>query len=229
MSTSYTTNVGLGCPATDDSGWDAPIRATISLLDSLAPIGSGGVRTREIPSSSLYVTVAPAVVRSTTGQLASYAGATIALAASSTVYLWLTDAGVLATGSTWPGGPYVPLAIVATGTVTIAGVTDARVVLESVGVSGRTSATTQAATYSILPSNGLVELNATSGAFTATLPSAVTNPGMLCRVIKIDSSSNAVTIATTSGQTINGASTIGLSSQWAGKTLVSDGSNWMAF
>lgn len=229
MSTSYTVNAGLGCPALDDSGWNVPIQATINLLDSLAPIGSLACRFREIPSTSLFVSFAAGTFRTSTGSVGSYAGATVAAPASATTYYWLTDSGTLTTGSGWPSGPYVPLAVVVAGSSTVTSVTDARSPYGSVGVGGRVAVAARTATYAILPTDGLVELDATLGAFTATLPSAATNPGMVVRPVKVDVSVNAVTIATTGGQTINGASTLSLASQWSGKTLVSDGSNWVAF
>ena len=67
--------------------------------------------------------------------------------------------------------------------------------------------------------------NASSGAVTITLPTAVGNFNEF-RVVKSDSSSNACTLATTSSQTINGAATQSTTTQWAGWTVRSDNSNW---
>ena len=69
--------------------------------------------------------------------------------------------------------------------------------------------------------------NANGGAITITLP-AVSTPfiGARIEVKKIDSSTNAVTIATADSATIDGASTITLSTQYEAYTMVSDGSNW---
>lgn len=71
-----------------------------------------------------------------------------------------------------------------------------------------------------------VAADATSGAFTVTLPTAVgvTTP---IAVKKVDSSVHAITIATTSSQTIDGASTKAVGTQYDGYVLVSDGSNWL--
>jgi hypothetical protein len=229
MSTTFTANVGLGVPAYDDPGWDAPIRATIALLDSLAPVGALGCRAREIPSTSLYVSFAPGGFRSSTGAAVAYAGATLAVPASATTRYWLDDAATLQSGSAWPAGPYVPLASVVAGASTITSITDARLAFVSLGTGPRVAVTSQTGTYSILPADGLVALDATAAAFTATLPSASANPGMVLRPIKVDASANAVTIATVSSQTINGAATLALAAQWDGKTLVSDGTNWVAF
>jgi hypothetical protein len=229
MATTYTTNVGLGCPSYDQAGWDTPLRDTIALLDSLAPVGALGCRAREIPSTSLYVAFAPGSFRSSTGAVVGYAGATLAVPTAATTRYWLDDAGTLQSGSAWPAGPYVPLSTVVAGTSTITSIVDARLAFGSLGTGPRLAVTSQAGTYAILPADGLVSLDATAAAFTATLPSASANPGMVVRVAKVDVSANAVTIATVSSQTINGAATLSLAAQWDGKTLVSDGTNWVAF
>ena len=44
--------------------------------------------------------------------------------------------------------------------------------------------------------------------------------------VRIDASGNTVTIATTGGQTINGASTASLASQYAKVTVASNNANW---
>jgi hypothetical protein len=67
--------------------------------------------------------------------------------------------------------------------------------------------------------------NATSGAITITLPTAVSNK-FYYGIKKVDSSTNTVTFATTSSQTIDGGSTAVIKVQYASITLVSDGSNW---
>jgi hypothetical protein len=131
MSTQYTINVGLGYWQLNDPGWHLPYQATCQLLDSLTPVGSLAVRMREIPSTSLSVSIAPGHFRSMAGVYVAYAGATIALPPLATVSLWLTDAGVLATGSAWPATAHVRLAIVTVGAGTIATVADARVAFGS--------------------------------------------------------------------------------------------------
>ena len=68
--------------------------------------------------------------------------------------------------------------------------------------------------------------NATSGAFTITLPTAVGVPGLEINITKTDSTVNAINIDTTLSQTINGNLTDSITSQYSNYTLVSDGSNW---
>lgn len=82
------------------------------------------------------------------------------------------------------------------------------------------------AAYTITTSDDIVLCNASSGAFTVTLPTASGNTGLQFVVKRLNSGSNAVTVATAGGQTIDGASTVSLSSQYEFITLVSDGSNW---
>lgn len=77
-------------------------------------------------------------------------------------------------------------------------------------------------TYSIAVTDHII--NCTSGTFTATLPTAAGITGQ--EFIIVNSGSGSITIATTSGQTINGASTATLN-QWDRITVISDGANWI--
>jgi hypothetical protein len=70
--------------------------------------------------------------------------------------------------------------------------------------------------------NSLVEVTANSP--TLTLPTAASTPGMYF-VIK-NSGAGTVTLATTGGQTIDGASTQSLT-QYQSLTVVSNGTNWI--
>lgn len=72
----------------------------------------------------------------------------------------------------------------------------------------------------------LVPANATGGAFTVTLPTAATATGPI-GVKKVDDTDTAITVATTGGQTIDGASTRTLDTPRAGETYYPYGSNWM--
>lgn len=81
--------------------------------------------------------------------------------------------------------------------------------------------------YTLKVSDGVIFGNASSAAFTLTLPAAASgNAGLRFTFVKTDSSTNAVTIAASSSQTINGATSQKLSSQYAKMTLISDGANW---
>ncbi|MBO3463821.1 hypothetical protein G7B40_001355 [Aetokthonos hydrillicola Thurmond2011] len=130
---------------------------------------------------------------------------------------------------------YTPLYLANTGNVLINTTTDdnsgnALQVNGSAKVQGFTTAiNTRTSAYTLTSTDSTIRGDATSAAFTLTLPSSATNTGRMYRIIKVDSSANAITINTTSSQTINGASTITLSSQWSSATLISDGTNWLRF
>jgi hypothetical protein len=83
-------------------------------------------------------------------------------------------------------------------------------------VSGTTSAGATASTDYVY--------NATSGTFTITLPTAVSNTNMY--IIK-NSGTGIVTVATTSAQTIDGVTTQVIPTQYSSISMVSDGSNWI--
>jgi hypothetical protein len=83
--------------------------------------------------------------------------------------------------------------------------------------------TGQSATYAIKTSDYLV--NCTSGTFTATLPTAVGCTGK--NYIIKNSGTGAITVATTSSQTIDGSTTYSLGTQYKYVQVVSDGANWI--
>lgn len=74
---------------------------------------------------------------------------------------------------------------------------------------------------------GAIVVDASGGAKTITLETAVEKCWRRITVIKSDSSGNAVTVNTTSSQTINGTSSYSLASQWKRATFQSDGANWI--
>jgi hypothetical protein len=68
--------------------------------------------------------------------------------------------------------------------------------------------------------------DSSGGSFTLTLPDAADFEGRILHFKHI-SANNSVTVDCTGGQTIDGAGSFSLSSQWAVKTVISDGSNWL--
>lgn len=74
----------------------------------------------------------------------------------------------------------------------------------------------------------VVLVNAAGGNVTATLPTAVGVSGRTYIIKRIDSSINTVTIATTGGQTIDGASTVSVlnTPNLQSYTVISDNANW---
>ena len=69
-------------------------------------------------------------------------------------------------------------------------------------------------------------INATSGAVTVTLPTAVSNAASFI-IKKTDSSTNKVTIDGYSTETIDGSTTYVLNDQYNYVEIVSNGTNWV--
>lgn len=80
-------------------------------------------------------------------------------------------------------------------------------------------------TYTIETTDSTVLCDATTGAFTALLPIAANCKGFTVTVKKVDSSGNAVTLD--AAETIDGAASVSLGSQWNSRTVQSDGTNYV--
>ena len=96
-------------------------------------------------------------------------------------------------------------------------------------LNGGLRMTPAARTGAVTLSSGSVVINlcdATSGAFTVTLPTAVGNTGQIYTIKRTSSAANNVTVGTTSSQTIDGSTTYVLSAQYKYVSVVSDGANW---
>lgn len=83
------------------------------------------------------------------------------------------------------------------------------------------------AAYTATSTDYTIAGNASTAAFSVTLPTSVGITGKVYVVKKVDSSANAVTVATTSAQTIDGAASKVLSIQYDAVTVQSDGANWL--
>ena len=86
------------------------------------------------------------------------------------------------------------------------------------------------ANYTVAVTDGkdvLVQTDASGGAITITLYTAVGNTGRIVRVMKTDSSTNAVTVDGNASETINGATTYSVTADDQVVTLMSNGSNWV--
>lgn len=86
--------------------------------------------------------------------------------------------------------------------------------------------TTQSGNYAILTTDTTIFVNAASAPVTITLPTAVGVTGKKYNIKKIDSSANAVTINTTSSQTIDADTSVIINVQYTSMQVISDGSNW---
>lgn len=83
------------------------------------------------------------------------------------------------------------------------------------------------AAYTIKLTDSLVKADATGGVFNVTLPDSTHIAGFTVIVKRMNSGANAVTVNTTSAQTIDGAASVSLASQYASVRVQSDGTNWM--
>jgi hypothetical protein len=83
--------------------------------------------------------------------------------------------------------------------------------------------------YSVTNNNATILVNHSLSPFGVVLPSANTVVGQQYQIKKIDSSANAVTVSTTSSQTIDGNLTYTLATIYKSVTLQSDGSNYYIF
>ena len=80
--------------------------------------------------------------------------------------------------------------------------------------------------YTVLDTDGLILADATSGAITVNLPTAVGRPGRQVAVKKVDASGNAVTVDGAGSETIDGSLTEVITVQYNSPTMESDNANW---
>lgn len=78
----------------------------------------------------------------------------------------------------------------------------------------------------VIDTDCVIRGNAASAALSVVLPSAATWPGRQIIVKKIDATANAVMIAAAGGQTIDGAATLSITTQYQSYTMVSNGTGW---
>jgi hypothetical protein len=97
--------------------------------------------------------------------------------------------------------------------------------VESGGSLGAAIATVTATT-ALTDAHHTVLCDATSGAITINLPAASTATRRIYNVKKIDASANAVTIDGNGAETIDGAATKAIATQWQSFTVQSNGTAW---
>ena len=85
------------------------------------------------------------------------------------------------------------------------------------------------ATYTAQCTDDWINVDATSAAFTVTLPPAASCVGKVLRFKKTDGSSNAVTLDGNASETIDGAATKLLAGTYSVANIISNGSNWFRF
>lgn len=91
------------------------------------------------------------------------------------------------------------------------------------------SIASKTAAYTATSADYTISCDATSAAFTVTLPAAasVENHGRIYVIKKTDASVNAVTVDANASETIDGATTYSLLTQWKSVTIQSNGTNWL--
>lgn len=82
--------------------------------------------------------------------------------------------------------------------------------------------------YTVLSTDGVLLVNSTAGAVTVTLPTAAGRAGKSYTVKdwKGQAATNAITVATTGGQTIDGSASATISKAYYALAVISDGTNW---
>lgn len=101
-----------------------------------------------------------------------------------------------------------------------------RAKLASGAVAAETVTASKTANYTATNADDVIPCSASGGAFTVTLYAASGNSGRRLTIKKTDSSFNAVTIDANASETIDGALTTTLNTQYEAVTLICDGSNW---
>lgn len=81
--------------------------------------------------------------------------------------------------------------------------------------------------YTLLTSDEIITGDATSSAFTITLPTAVGITGQTFTIKRLNAGINIVTVGTTASQTIDGTSTYILNAQYKYLKVVSNGTSWL--
>jgi hypothetical protein len=80
--------------------------------------------------------------------------------------------------------------------------------------------------YTLTDDDYTVTCDSSGGAFTITLPAASGRTGRVYNIKKTDSSANAVTVDGNASETIDGATTVVITTQYDSLQIQSDGSNW---
>jgi hypothetical protein len=97
------------------------------------------------------------------------------------------------------------------------------------GGSGTITVLTKTLDYIAVATDSVILVDATAGAVAITLPTAAVS-GTTIRVKKIDSSANAVTVTRAGADTIDGATTQVISSQYTAIDVIANGGTaWSIF
>lgn len=86
---------------------------------------------------------------------------------------------------------------------------------------------TKTGAYTVTLEDSTIWVDASGGVITITLPTAVGIGGKIINIVKVDSSSNALTIDADGTETINGELTAVTAIQYTSLTLQSNNANWI--
>ena len=104
--------------------------------------------------------------------------------------------------------------------------TAAGIALNQIGQPVSVATTTVTSDYTAVLEDYLILADCTAGAVTITLPACADSEGTSFVVKKTDVSVNVVTVDADSSETIDGATTQALASQYDSVTIVCDGTSW---
>lgn len=154
-------------------------------------------------------------------------------AQTSRVYGTYTDSSNYVRASLAATSTAVTLAAETAGTgaddidLTVSGAGTGKAILTRGKLNGvATALATKTTSYTLTVTDATILSDATSGALTMTLPACSTVSGSRYVIKKIDSSGNAVTIDGNASETIDGATTLALATQWKYAQIQCDGSSW---
>lgn len=176
-----------------------------------ANMDCGSVLLRNLSPNSTY-----AVTLSPPAALSQDQTVTFPNNPASTGFVTMTTSGTLSAATSLTGG--IVNSMIADSTILNAKF--------AAGTQIPIAATTKLTTYTALTTDGIILASTAGGAWTLTLYSAAANPGLSLKILKTTSDVSVLTIAAAGGQTIDGASTTKICTQYEAIELVSDGSNW---
>jgi hypothetical protein len=144
------------------------------------------------------------------------------------VYANLAGSGTANTTGTQPAGTVkLGTAVTAAGAVTSVDTApgSGRQIKPTASTVVNRAIQTKTSAYTLTANDSVILADASGGAFTLTLPTAVGISGTVYTIKRI-SASNNVTIDGAGAETIDGAATYVLTAQWQAVELISNGTSW---
>lgn len=225
MADTITPNLGLTGPevgASTDT-WGTKLDANLAIIDNLFPSGHLAIASGGTGAGDAAAARASLGVGSLGTQSASAIAVTGGIAGSVAIVGGTLDGAPIG-GTTPASGRFTQVAI------TVGGVTFPDATIQSTAGTAYTAVIQNVSSNTVLSAGQielLVKADATGGPITITLYSAVGNATRRIDIPKLDPTLNVVTINTTGGQTIDGASSIGIYTQFDSLTFISDNANWI--